>query len=76
MLEKIKNIMSAVFEVPVERINEMSSPDTIENWDSLRHINLVTSIEEEFNVRFTDEQIGEMLNLKLVMETLKETVKD
>ena len=34
--EQIKNVMSAVFEIPVVQINEDSSPDTIESWDSQR----------------------------------------
>jgi len=72
MQDKVKQIMSAVFEVPIEQITDDSSPDTIENWDSLKHINLITSLEEEFNTRFTDEQIGEMLNFKLVLNALKE----
>ena len=38
-----------------EEINEESSPDTIESWDSLRHMNIVIALEEEFNVQFDTE---------------------
>lgn len=72
MDEKVKQLMAALFEIPAEQITPESSPDTIENWDSLNHMNLVTSLEEEFNIRFTDEQIGEMLNFQLVLTILKE----
>lgn len=66
MREKIKQIMSAVFDVPVEDIRENSSPDTIEKWDSLNHLNLVVSLEEEFSIRFSDEEILEMLDFQLI----------
>ena len=55
--ERIKNVMSAVFEIPVEQIQDDSSPDTIDSWDSLKHMNLVAALEEEFNVEFSDGEI-------------------
>ena len=48
--ERIKNVMSAVFEIPEEQIKDNSSPDTIESWDSLKHMNLIIALEEEFEV--------------------------
>ena len=75
MLEKVKKVMSVVFEIEDDQINELTSPDSVANWDSLRHINLVTSLEEEFDTRFTDEQISEMLNVKLIIQILKENLE-
>jgi acyl carrier protein len=72
MENKIREIMAQVFNVPEVSIDSLSSPDSIESWDSLRHMNLVTALEEEFNVRFTYEQISEMLNFSLIIEVLKE----
>ena len=69
--EQIKNVMSAVFEIPVEQIKDDSSPDTIESWDSLKHMNLVISLEEEFTIEFTDIEIIEMLNYLLIVEVVK-----
>ena len=69
--ERIKNAMSAVFEIPVEQIKDDSSPDTIESWDSLKHMNLVISLEEEFEIEFTDDEIIEMMNYKLISNITK-----
>jgi len=66
MENKIKKVMSAVFDMPVEEINNESSPDTIESWDSLKHMNLVVALEEEFEIEFTLEQIIEMVNYSLI----------
>jgi acyl carrier protein len=38
-------------------------------------LNLITSLEEEFDIVFTEEQIIEMLNLPLVIEITTEAVK-
>ncbi len=64
--------MAAVFETEPSLINENSSPDNIENWDSIRHMNLIVALEEEFGIQFSDDQIADMTNFKLVIATLKE----
>ncbi len=64
--EQIKNIMSTVLDVSLDKINSNSSPDTIESWDSLKHMNLIISLEEEFNITFTDDEIFESMNYKLI----------
>ena len=64
--DRIKSIMSAVFEIPEEQIKDNSSPDTIESWDSLKHMNLIVALEEEFEVEFTDDEILEMMNYALI----------
>jgi acyl carrier protein len=69
--ERIKNVMSAVFELPVEQIKDDSSPDTIESWDSLKHMNLVVALEEEFETEFNDDEIMEMMNYKLIVEVIE-----
>lgn len=71
MKDRVLKVVSQVMNVPVEKLNEESSPDTIENWDSLKHMNLILSLEEEFNVSFSDEEITEMLSIKLIIEALK-----
>ena len=69
--DRIKNVMSAVFEIPVNQIKDNSSADTIESWDSLKHMNLVVALEEEFEIEFKDDEIIEMMNYPLIIEVLK-----
>jgi len=70
--ERIKNVMSAVLEIAVDKFDEDSSPDNIESWGSLNHMKLVVSLEEEFNVQFTDDDITELINMKLIIAVLLE----
>ena len=58
--------MSVVFEVPQNQINNKSSPDTLEAWDSLKYMNLIFALEEEFKIQFTDEETLQMLNYLLI----------
>jgi len=70
--ERVYKIISQVFNVPIENINDESSSDDIETWDSLKHMNMVLALEEEFNVQFGEKQVLEMLNVGLIIEILKE----
>jgi acyl carrier protein len=43
--------------VPVSRINDESSPETIENWDSFRGLILADELETQFSVKFVLEDL-------------------
>ena len=74
-IDRIKNVMSAVFDVPVETITETSSADDIESWDSLRHLNLILGLEEEFDITIPDEEVGNLMNFKLIELIVNEQSK-
>lgn len=64
------------FGVGVDEIGDTSSQDDIPKWDSLGHLNLVVALEEEFNIQLSDDQIVELLNYKLIFETIKEILAE
>jgi acyl carrier protein len=68
VFEQIRTMASDLFGVPVEQITAASSPQTLENWDSIQHLNLVLAVEEKFGVQLSPEEIEEM---KSVGETAK-----
>jgi acyl carrier protein len=72
MEDKIINIMAAVFEISVDQINDESSPDTVESWDSLKQMILVTALEEEFEIELSDDEIAEMMSMKLIKIIIKD----
>lgn len=63
---EILEIMASVFEVEVSELNENSSQDTIESWDSVKHLNLVVALEEEFDIAIPIEEVGYMVSFKLI----------
>jgi len=65
-LEQVRNIASDIFGIPADKITAGSSPETIENWDSMQHLNLVLAIEERFGVQLEPEDIEEMKNIGAV----------
>ena len=72
MENRIKSIMSAVFEIPASEIDGDSSVDTIKSWDSLKHMNLIIALEEEFQITIPDEEVGNLISYPLIKLILTE----
>ena len=70
MKERVLKVFSQVMNVPVDVISINSSPDTISEWDSLKHMNLILALEEEFKIQFNDAQIVEMLSIGDLVDTI------
>ena len=70
--ERIHRIVSDLFDVPVETVNDEQSPDTLQKWDSIAHINLVLSLEQEFGISLSPEDASEILSVRLIKIILSE----
>ncbi len=71
---RLKEIFSVVLEIPVDDIRPELSPDSSEKWDSLRHIHLVSAIDEGFGISLTFEQQMEALTFDLALEVVTESL--
>ena len=68
--ERIVQVISAILEIETSSISQDSSIETLEEWDSVSHMNLVLAMEQEFDVEFSDDQMMEVLSVKKLSETL------
>jgi acyl carrier protein len=50
--------------------NEFSAKD-INAWDSLNHLNLISSVEEEFNIKFDFDEITSFKNIGDIIDSVK-----
>jgi acyl carrier protein len=73
--KRVFKVISQVMGVSLAEVDENASPDTIGTWDSLKHMNLILALEQEFGVQFTDRQIIEMISAKLISLELESMVK-
>ncbi len=65
MTKKLYKIISEVMSVPASMITDQSGPENIENWDSFHGLVLVDKLENEFNVKFT---LDEVIDVKKVAD--------
>jgi acyl carrier protein len=64
--EKVKRVMAATFHVPAEQIQDDATPETVQGWDSLGHIELMLALEMEFGVPLPTEKIIELVSLEAI----------
>jgi acyl carrier protein len=71
MRQKVFEIVARIMGVPVEAVTSESSPETLANWDSLRHMKLILAIEESLDIQFNDEDIVSIKNLQDLLSRLE-----
>ena len=74
MEDKIKEILATILEIDQSDVNNDTNPDTVSSWDSLRHMKLVFSIEDEYDVQFSDDQIIQLTDVGKIINFLKELI--
>ena len=60
---KLNEVFRDVFDDETIVVNENTTADDIEDWDSLEHINLLAAIEQEFGMTFSMGQVVTMKNV-------------
>lgn len=63
--ERLNEIACDVFEEENLQLNDETTADDVDGWDSLTHLGFVNEIEIEFGIKFT---LAEIRNLKNVGE--------
>ena len=62
----LNEVFQDVFDDESITVNEETTADDIEDWDSLEHINLIAAVEQEFGMKFT---MGQVVTMKTVSYT-------
>ena len=63
-MQKLKRILAKILQVEADDINDESSPDNVENWDSFNALVLVSELEREYQVKFTMQEIRSVTCVK------------
>ena len=59
-LEKYNNAFVEVFGVSADDLNDNFGKDTVDEWDSVHQLGLISEFEEAFDIMFDPEDIMEM----------------
>lgn len=76
ILDQVRGVASDLFGVPVNRIMPESSPETIEGWDSIQHLNFVLALEEKFGFQLSPEEMEQMRNVGDVARLVARKLQD
>lgn len=68
--ERLVEIVSVVLDIDPALVSDALSPEQLEQWDSLNHVNICMAVAQEFNVEFTTEEIGAIRSVGDVVRLL------
>lgn len=71
MKDEIKAIMADVLGVDVDAIDESTSTENTETWDSVAHVNLIAALEQSFDVTFEIAEIEAIVSFGKIVEALQ-----
>ena len=76
MDKKIKQIIQAVLDLSESEIQPALEFPDYTFFDSLKHINLVAALEDEFNISLSDDEISSCTNYKNIVNIITKKKSD
>jgi len=68
--ERFFQVLSSILNVGRESLSPQSSRDSLEEWDSIKHMYVVLALEEEFSVEFSDDEIANLVSVSDLMRAM------
>jgi acyl carrier protein len=70
MAEKLLHVIAAVMEVDCSELDDGSSFETLETWDSQREVELALSLEHEYAITLNDDEMNHLRSVRDVRTLL------
>ena len=67
----LKELVAKVLDIEKEALNDESSPENIPLWDSFNGLMMVSELENNFNVKFTIDEVVAVRKFKDIKDALK-----
>ncbi len=69
LLARLDKVFYECFKLPAGASDALTTND-VDLWDSLRHMELIVAIEQEFNFALTFDEISSMQNIGAIRELI------
>lgn len=71
--KKVRSVIISVFSIK-KNSNKNHSINTVNGWDSFGHYNLVVELEKKFKIKFSDDEIFMLTNLKKIINCINKKI--
>lgn len=73
--KKIIDIISDILNIKKKEISNKTSMNNVQDWDSLKQMQIIVAIEDEFNIKFSEDNLIEANSVKKLIEATKKLKK-
>ncbi|MDD6571678.1 MAG: acyl carrier protein [Thermoflexaceae bacterium] len=74
IFEGLNEVFRDVFDDEDITVNEATTADDIDDWDSLEHINLIVAVEKKFGMKFTMGEVSGMKNVGEMADIIEKRI--
>ena len=74
-MRNIKDLTSDIFDCDKDELNDDVILTELDNWDSLKHMEYIISLENEYNISLTGDEIANIKKIETVENLIKEKLK-
>ncbi len=58
--QRVQRVFQEIFDEDAMEVNDETSAKTVPDWDSLAQVRLIIALEEEFDIKFTTQEVVQM----------------
>ena len=70
ILNQVNQVFIDILDEDNVKLEETSTADDVEGWDSLTHVQLVVAIEKKFKIRFAAKEIQSWKNVGELIDSV------
>jgi acyl carrier protein len=68
--ERLLRVIESVLGCDAQSVSDADGPRTVAGWDSVAHVHLILSVEQEFGVHFESSEIPSLLTVGAILARL------
>jgi acyl carrier protein len=70
--EKLRAVVASMLELDPSEVGPDTSTDTVDQWDSVRHMNLIIALEGAFDITIPDEDVANLTSYPIIKAVVEE----
>ena len=74
--EKLKSVVGSMLDIDPATIGPDTSTDTVAEWDSVKHMNLIIALEGAFDITIPDEDVADLTSFPIIRAVVEEPLAD
>lgn len=70
LIDDVKQLVANVTGAATEELSEESSIETLEAWDSMAHVNIILSIEQNYGLSVGPDEAADLISIAAIRDYL------
>lgn len=67
----LRELLADIFEISPEQVTPELNMESVDSWDSFRHLQAILALEGEYGVQFDPQRIPELTSVALLLAELE-----